>query len=250
MEKIESVVDSQLSQISQLRKKLSSLQERKNLLTNALVGLQQNEQKSTHSKKQKNTNINTLSTIRRAYRLTGISQVQVGGYRGARIQTSYCGKFFESFYIVFIDTEEAGRTRIKKSKVLQHTIPYFIPISQISETYLSSQSSEPRFISIIQDYLNAFVARREIWKETLEKYSNFIFKTSVSLSYDVLDFKCKFSSRRLHVTVKTNDLLSVNPDYAIVVLSSMGRVIEWEDSFCKNGVLESLKMIQSHSNEQ
>ncbi|ORX54609.1 hypothetical protein DM01DRAFT_362166 [Hesseltinella vesiculosa] len=86
------------------------------------------------------------------YRLAGQTAFNFHNkYDGIRLETFFQGKYYEPYYIFFINNT---RRRLK-----QHTLPSFIPVERLARQFLSWDNDT--LLRILQDLLLAFVARRE-----------------------------------------------------------------------------------------
>lgn len=77
---------------------------------------------------------NTIEEMKIAYRFCGRSLFKYPGQKiGIRFETFFAGQYYESYYVVLdMDTSK------QQLYVLKHTIPYFIPLSDIQSKFLNT----------------------------------------------------------------------------------------------------------------
>ncbi|KAM1089222.1 hypothetical protein ACFX15_016461 [Malus domestica] len=133
---------------------------------------------------------------------------------GARIgilyETSYAGEPCDLYHCVL-----ESKSFLEKMTVLEHTIPYFLPIREAENDLLSSNAM--KFIDYIGEMLQAYVDRREQVRLVKELYGNQIKEIHFTLPYSLivfskLDFDCK-----VVVKLKYAELVSVLPTHVSVV---------------------------------
>ncbi|CAG8595540.1 16564_t:CDS:2, partial [Dentiscutata erythropus] len=137
----------------------------------------------------------------RAYRLTGKTIFSLKENRvGLRFETFYGGKYREPYYVILSQNEENGQLGIFK-----HTIPHFIPLNELESDYLNKDID--KFINSLDDYLQAFVTRREearIMQQDVgvtNLRSNNAYN-SIEFSVSVLEFSLAYEDLKL--TTPTN----------------------------------------------
>ncbi|XP_070533423.1 centromere protein O-like isoform X2 [Ptychodera flava] len=132
-----------------------------------------------------------LSSI---FRLTGVSVTTVTAKRiRICLDTFYQTEYHEPYYLE-LDFRENGTASVHR-----HTLPYFIPLQELIQQKLNDNRKE--FLSTLNDYLNAYVARREQAAKAQEMYQELIDGNLLSLSaFDYIEFKLA-PSRRLSVPI-------------------------------------------------
>ncbi|KAL3889885.1 hypothetical protein ACJMK2_002207 [Sinanodonta woodiana] len=87
------------------------------------------------------------------YRLLGVSLYSLEDPNNIIcFDTMHKGKFFESYYVEIKQTDE---TLI----IAKHTLPGFVPILKIADTYLNKDMKE--FVHLVHHNLHAYIVRRE-----------------------------------------------------------------------------------------
>ncbi|KAL5190134.1 hypothetical protein HKD37_04G009653 [Glycine soja] len=101
-----------------------------------------------------------------------------GARIGVQYETSFAGEPCEFYHCVL-----ESKSFLEKMTVLEHTVPFFLPIREIENDLLSSNAM--KFIDHVGDLLQAFVDRREQVRLIKELYGNQIreLKVTVSLRY-------------------------------------------------------------------
>eukprot|EP00051_Salpingoeca_urceolata_P018280 m.255655 g.255655 ORF g.255655 m.255655 type:complete len:327 (+) comp19164_c1_seq1:96-1076(+) len=105
-----------------------------------------------------------INELHIAYRMAGQTVFPLTPTRtGVRFDTAHGGRFFEQYYLVL-------ELRSQAMTVFRHTLPPFVPVMELARRYLkdgstakdnAASSNTKRFLSVVSDYLNAFVDRRE-----------------------------------------------------------------------------------------
>ncbi|CAG8444319.1 9242_t:CDS:2 [Ambispora gerdemannii] len=96
-----------------------------------------------------------IEELLQAYSITGKTIFQDKENRvGLRLETFFKGRFLEPYYI-FVGNEP----NTEKLIVVKHTIPSFIPLKELETEYLNENID--KFLEIVDDYLQAYVTRRE-----------------------------------------------------------------------------------------
>ncbi|XP_046840428.1 centromere protein O-like [Xenia sp. Carnegie-2017] len=137
------------------------------------------------------------------YRLTGSAFVLLeNNCVRFCFDTFYKDQFFEPFYIDLKIQDE-------RTKILKHTIPFFIPLEKIHKD-LDKSSDVKELVVTINVYLKAYISRRqqcEQVKKENEHYS--VENLFATLAFDFVKFKLKFSNdENLHfvITLQYGDL--------------------------------------------
>nr|ABK93957.1 unknown [Populus trichocarpa] len=112
--------------------------------------------------------------------------------------------------------------------VLEHTIPFFLPLREAENDLLSSNAM--RFIDYIGELLQAYVDRKEQVRLIKELYGNQIGELYHSLPYHIIEFVLDDFPCKVIVSLRYADLVSVLPTRV--------RVIAWPiDQFKKSEVM-------------
>ncbi|RDX79987.1 hypothetical protein CR513_39518, partial [Mucuna pruriens] len=115
---------------------------------------------------------------------------------GVQYETSFAGEPCEFYHCVL-----ESKSFLEKMTVLEHTVPFFLPIREIENDLLSSNAM--KFIDHVGDLLQAFVDRREQVRLIKELYGNQIRELYHSLPYHMIEF--------VTVSLRYADLISVLP---------------------------------------
>ncbi|XP_031276501.1 uncharacterized protein LOC116134965 [Pistacia vera] len=145
-----------------------------------------------------------------------------GARIGIQYETSFAGEPCELYHCVL-----ESKSFLEKMTVLEHTIPFFLPIRETENDLLSSNAM--RFIDHIGELLQAYVDRREQVRLIKELYGNQIGDLYHSLPYHIIQFAVDDSDCKVTVSLRYADLISVLP--------SRVRVLVWPTSqFKKDGI--------------
>ncbi|KAJ4835879.1 hypothetical protein Tsubulata_030859 [Turnera subulata] len=163
------------------------------------------------------------------------SKVIICCLEGARIgiqyETSFAGEPCELYHCVL-----ESKSFLEKMTVLEHTIPFFLPIREAENDLLSSNAM--RFIDFIGELLQAYVDRREQVRLIKELYGNQIGELYHSLPYHMIEFVIDYIGELYHshpyplmfqlsfqvtVSLKYADLISVLPMRARVTAWPMNQ---------------------------
>ncbi|CAG8565536.1 811_t:CDS:2 [Paraglomus brasilianum] len=161
-------LDEQLKQFRQKRDELKGMLEVERTSTNMLAVVGQTQRNSHNDDNNDNEYKQQLieqivcipkrsegEELLRSYRLTGKTIFSVPNNEiGLRFETFFGGRYHESYYIIL-----RLNRGIDQLEIVKHTIPHFIPIADIQREHLNTNIDT--FISIIDNNLQAFVARRE-----------------------------------------------------------------------------------------
>ncbi|KAM1013515.1 hypothetical protein FF1_043442 [Malus domestica] len=135
---------------------------------------------------------------------------------GARI-----GKLYEISYAGMLRTCDLyhcvleSKSFLEKMTVLEHNIPYFLPIREVENGLLSSNAM--KLIDYIGEILQAYVDRREQVRLAKELYGNQIKEIHFALPYNLIVFsKLDFGSKVV-VKLKYAELVPVLPNHVSVV---------------------------------
>ncbi|KAI3929269.1 hypothetical protein MKX01_006505, partial [Papaver californicum] len=124
-----------------------------------------------------------------------------GARIGIQYETSFAGEPCEFYHCVL-----ESKSFLEKMTVVEHTVPFFLPIREAENDLLSSNAM--KFIDYVGELVQAYVDRREQIRLIKELYGNQIGELYHSLSYNVIEFvlDCK-----LTVSLRYADLVSVLP---------------------------------------
>eukprot|EP00128_Syssomonas_multiformis_P002455 Colp12_sorted_trinity150504_noHs@4238 len=113
----------------------------------------------------KNIKKRKIEELQDSYRLAGRTIVPLGNRKFEwRFDTAYEERYFESYY-VFVQVHATENTL----SVYKHTLPYFIPLDNLVKRFLNNDTK--KFLSVIQDHLNALVSRRQQLVQLQEAFS-------------------------------------------------------------------------------
>lgn len=127
-----------------------------------------------------------------------------GARIGVQYETSFAGEPCEFYHCVL-----ESKSFLEKMTVLEHTVPFFLPIREIENDLLSSNAM--KFIDHVGDLLQAFVDRREQVRLIKELYGNQIRELYHSLPYHMVEFVLDDSDCKVTVSLRYADLISVLP---------------------------------------
>nr|XP_023887985.1 uncharacterized protein LOC112000107 [Quercus suber]POE66768.1 hypothetical protein CFP56_63911 [Quercus suber] len=123
---------------------------------------------------------------------------------GIQYETSFAGEPCELYHCVL-----ESKSFLEKMTVLEHTIPFFLPIREAENDLLSSNAM--KFIDYIGELLQAYVDRREQVRLIKELYGNQIKELYHSLPYHMVEFVLDDSDCKVTVSLRYADLVSVLP---------------------------------------
>lgn len=145
-----------------------------------------------------------------------------GARIGIQYETSFAGEPCELYHCVL-----ESKSFLEKMTVLEHTIPFFLPIREAENDLLSSNAM--KFIDHVGELLQAYVDRREQVRVMKELYENQIGDLYHSLPYHMIEFVLEdFESTRITISLKYADLVSVLPTRV--------RVMAWPLHSSKKGL--------------
>ncbi|XP_021607174.1 centromere protein O isoform X2 [Manihot esculenta] len=146
-----------------------------------------------------------------------------GARIGIQYETSFAGDPCELYHCVL-----ESKSFLEKMTVLEHTIPFFLPIREAENDLLSSNAM--RFIDYVGELLQAYVDRREQVRLIKELYGNQIGELYHSLPYHMIEFTLDDFDCKVTVGLRYADLVSVLPTRV--------KVFAWPmNQFKKNGAL-------------
>ncbi|KAL1560919.1 hypothetical protein AAHA92_11075 [Salvia divinorum] len=123
---------------------------------------------------------------------------------GIQYETSFAGEPCELFHCVL-----ESKSFLEKMTVLEHTIPFFLPIRDAENDYLSSNAM--KFIDYVGDLLQAYIDRREQVRLIKELYGNQIGELYCSLPYHMIEFVLADFDCKVIVSIRYGELVSTLP---------------------------------------
>ncbi|KAL1346755.1 hypothetical protein HN51_020316 [Arachis hypogaea] len=127
-----------------------------------------------------------------------------GARIGIQYETSFAGEACELYHCVL-----ESKSFLEKMTVLEHTVPFFLPIREIENDLLSSNAM--KFIDHIGELLQAYVDRREQVRLIKEIYGNQIRELYHSLPYHMVEFVRVDFDCKITVSLRYADLTSLLP---------------------------------------
>lgn len=123
---------------------------------------------------------------------------------GIQYETSFAGEPCEIYHCVL-----ESKSFLEKMTVIQHTIPFFLPIREAENDLLSSNAI--KFIDYVGAICQAYVDRREQVRLIKELYGNQIKDLFHSLPYNMIDFVLDDFDCKVTVSLRYADLASTLP---------------------------------------
>ncbi|KMZ70485.1 Centromere protein O [Zostera marina] len=127
---------------------------------------------------------------------------------GARIGIAYSTHFqgepCEEFHCVL-----ESKSFLQKLTVIEHSIPFFLPIREAENDFLSSNAI--KFIDYIGEIVQAYVDRREQVSVIKTLYENRIGNLYHSLSYNLIEFTLDDYDCKVTFSLRYADLASILP---------------------------------------
>ncbi|GAV77888.1 CENP-O domain-containing protein [Cephalotus follicularis] len=127
-----------------------------------------------------------------------------GARIGIQYETSFAGEPCELYHVVL-----SSKSFLEKMTVLEHTIPFFLPIQEAENDLLSFNAM--KFIDHVAELLQAYVDRREQVRLIKELYGNQIGELFHSLPYHMIEFLLEDTDCKVTVSLRYADLISVLP---------------------------------------
>ncbi|KAG7965839.1 hypothetical protein I3843_08G020600 [Carya illinoinensis] len=127
-----------------------------------------------------------------------------GARIGIQYETSFAGEPCELYHCVL-----ESKSFLEKMTVLEHTIPFVLPIREAEIDLLSSNAM--KFIDYVGELLQAYVDRREQVRLIKELYGNQIRELYHSLPYHMVEFVLDDSDCKVTASLRYADLVSVVP---------------------------------------
>ncbi|CAN6227534.1 unnamed protein product [Urochloa humidicola] len=147
------------------------------------------------------------------YRIRNMVIYCLDGARiGIQYETFFAGEPCEIFHCVL-----ESKSFLEKMTVIEHTLPFFLPIRELESDLLSSNAI--KFIDHLEEILQAYIDRREQVRLIKELYGNQIGELFHSLPYNVIEFALEDFECKVTVSIRYSDLLQTLP--------SQARVLAW-----------------------
>ncbi|ESQ41021.1 hypothetical protein EUTSA_v10014111mg [Eutrema salsugineum] len=127
-----------------------------------------------------------------------------GARIGIQYETSFAGETYEIYHCVL-----ESKSFLEKMTVLEHTIPFFLPLRDLENDLLCSNAK--KFIDNVGDLLQAYVDRREQVRLIKELYGNQIRELYHSLPYHMIEFALDDCDCKVVVSLRYGDLLCELP---------------------------------------
>ncbi|POO03826.1 Centromere protein O [Trema orientale] len=127
-----------------------------------------------------------------------------GARIGIQYETSFAGEPYELYHCVL-----ESKSFLEKMTVIEHTLPFFLPIREAENDLLSSNAM--KFIDYVGELLQAYVDRREQVRLVKELYGNQIGELYHSLPYHMIEFVLDDFDCKVTVALRYADLVSVLP---------------------------------------
>ncbi|XP_073132822.1 uncharacterized protein [Henckelia pumila] len=128
---------------------------------------------------------------------------------GIQYETSFAGEPCEMFHCIL-----ESKSFLEKMTVLEHTIPFFLPVREAENDFLSSNAM---FIDHVGDLLQAYIDRREQVRLIKELYGNQIGELYFSLPYHMIEFVLADFDCKVTVSLRYSDLVSTLPSSVSVL---------------------------------
>lgn len=123
---------------------------------------------------------------------------------GIQYETFFAGEPCEIYHCVL-----ESKSFLEKMSVVEHTIPFFLPIREAENDLLSSDAK--KFIDYVGEILQSYVDRREQVRLIKELYGNQIGDLYHSLAYNLVEFVLDDFDCKVTVSLRYADLISVLP---------------------------------------
>lgn len=155
---------------------------------------------------------------------------------GARIGIRYealFGGYVREYYHCVLES----KSFLQKMTVLEHTVPFFLPIREAETEFLSSNAI--KFIDHVGELLQAYVDRREQVRLVKELYGNQIRELYHSLPYDMVEFMLDDCDCKITVGLRYGNMLSILPTRVSVLAWPVKKSSSAENLKKGNGVSEN-----------
>lgn len=127
-----------------------------------------------------------------------------GSRIGIQYDTSFAGEHCDIYYCVL-----ESRSFLQKMHVSEHTIPFFLPLGEAENEFLSSDVM--KFIDYVGEMLQAYIDRREQVRLLKKLYSNQIGELYHSLAFDMIEFVMEEFNCKVTVSLSYEDMCSELP---------------------------------------
>ncbi|KAL0842911.1 hypothetical protein Bca101_016156 [Brassica carinata] len=127
-----------------------------------------------------------------------------GARIGIQYETSFAGETYEIYHCVL-----ESKSFLEKMNVLEHTIPFFLPLRDLENDHLSSNAK--KFIDDVGDLLHAYVDRREQVRVIKELYGNQIRELYHSLPYHMVEFAIDDCDCKVVVSMRYGNIMCELP---------------------------------------
>ncbi|XP_058068009.1 uncharacterized protein LOC131217199 isoform X2 [Magnolia sinica] len=127
-----------------------------------------------------------------------------GARIGIQYETSFAGEPCEIYHCVL-----ESKSFLEKMSVIEHTVPFFLPIREAENDLLSSNAM--KFIDYVGEILQAYVDRREQVRLIKELYGNQIGELYHSISFSWIEFVLEDFECKVTVSLRYADIISVLP---------------------------------------
>lgn len=135
-----------------------------------------------------------------------------GARIGIQYETYFAGEPCDTFHCII-----ESKSFLDKMTVIEHTIPFFLPIREAETDLLSSNAK--KFIDYVGEILQSYVDRREQVRLIKELYGDQIGDLYHSLAYNLVEFVMDDYECKVTVSLRYADLISTLP--------SRIRVLAW-----------------------
>ncbi|KAG0472272.1 hypothetical protein HPP92_016818 [Vanilla planifolia] len=164
---------------------------------------------------------------------------------GIQYETSFAGETCEIYHCVL-----ESKSFLEKMTVIQHTIPFFLPIREAEADLLSSNAI--KFIDYVGAICQAYVDRREQVRLIKELYGNQIKDLFHSLPYNMIDFVLDDFDCKVTVSLRYADLVSILPSRIRVLawpLHPSKKVLATEKKVCSVATAQSIPSRLSYAED-
>lgn len=164
---------------------------------------------------------------------------------GIQYETSFAGEPCEIYHCVL-----ESKSFLEKMTVIQHTIPFFLPIREAENDFLSSNAI--KFIDYVGAICQAYVDRREQVRLIKELYGNQIKDLFHSLPYNMIDFVLDDFDCKVTVSLRYADLVSILPSRIRVLawpLHPSKKVLTTENKGSDNAAAQSIPSRLSYAED-
>ncbi|KAL0094584.1 hypothetical protein F4703DRAFT_1788275 [Phycomyces blakesleeanus] len=164
-------------------------------------------------------------------------------YEGIRLDTFYGRSYREPYYLLLRRDPMDQR----KLTIERHTIPQFIQLDRLATMFLLKDRET--FLRILQDFLLAFVSRREQINEFLkwaEDQPHIVNIQSEFVAKSRLEFDIETDAGTLRVQLYYNDISTDYPTQARIRQLSGPEIHNFtheENTFCSHKILDAFHIL-------